>query len=251
MSSRFDLDAPPQPPLPEDVNVEPPKTAQQTNKVKLITVPVIGIKFTIMQLVMIAVMFLGLIIYALSKGSPQQTTSSTPKFTSQEPVAEQPVSSSAEEQPFSSISQSTVIKENSPPPISENTLIEKETGEIKESINNLQIYSENNREGIKALDQRLRALEQQFSPQQPHLSAPVSPINSTAPKQTAKKISQSGSKKTNFQGASIASLYPGLAWVNYKGSTWALRQGDRIGNATVKTIDIHKREVITTAGIIR
>ncbi|MBC8950080.1 hypothetical protein [Xenorhabdus sp. TS4] len=249
MSSRFDLDIPPTTPLPEDVNVEPPKTSQQTNKSKLITLP-LGIKLTVMQLVMMVVMFIGIAIYVFSRDAPQQT-SNAPKFTSQEPATEQPMPSFTEALPYSSISQVPVIQGTSTTPISENTLTGEETGEIKESINNLQTYSENNREGIKALDQRLRALEQQFSVQQQHLSASVSPINSTTSKPTVKKPPQTGSKKSNFHGASVASLYPGLAWVNYKGSTWALRQGDRIGNATVQTIDIHKREVVTTAGIIR
>ncbi|KOY61569.1 hypothetical protein AM629_13165 [Photorhabdus heterorhabditis] len=246
MSSRFDLDTPPTKPLPEDADVDIPSTPQKTNGPKLITLPM-GIKVTVMQLWMMVTMLLGLVIFVFVRDTPQQT-SNTPQFASQEPVAEQPISSFAETLPSHSVSQE---QETSATVISENIPTNGENGAITEDINNLRTYSENNREGIKALDQRLRTLEQQFAALQQHQSASLSSVAPTTAKPTTKKTHQAGSKKSNFQGASIASLYPGLAWVNYKGSTWALRQGDRIGNATVQTIDTHKREVVTTAGIIR
>ncbi|MQL50060.1 MULTISPECIES: hypothetical protein [Photorhabdus] len=249
MSSRFDLDTPPTKPLPEDTDVGIPSTPQKINGPKLITLPM-GIKVTVMQLGMMVTMFLGLVVFIFVRDTPQQT-SSTPQFASQEPVAEQPISSFAETLPSHSVSQAPVAQETSTTAISENILTNGENEAITGDINNLRTYSENNREGIKALDQRLRTLEQQFAALQQHQSASLSSVTPTMAKPTTKQIPQASSRKSNFQGASIASLYPGLAWVNYKGSTWALRQGDRIGNATIQIIDTHKREVVTTAGIIR
>ncbi|PQQ37245.1 hypothetical protein C6H68_14355 [Photorhabdus luminescens] len=252
MSSRFDLDTPPTKPLPEDTDVDIPSTPQKTNGPKLITLPM-EIKVTVMQLWMMVTMLLGLVVFVFVRDTPQQT-SNTPQFASQEPVAEQPISSFAETLPSHSVSQAPVEQETSATAISENIPTNGENGENGEitlDINNLRIYSENNREGIKALDQRLRTLEQQFAALQQHQSASLPSVAPTTVKPTTRQIHQAGSKKSNLQGASIASLYPGLAWVNYKGSTWALRQGDHIGNATVQTIDTHKREVVTTAGIIR
>lgn len=249
MSSRFDLDTPPTKPLPEDADVDIPSTPQKTNGPKLITLPM-GIKVTVMQLWMMVAMLLGLVVFVFVRDTPQQT-SNTPQFASQELVAEQPISSFAETLPSHSVSQAPVEQETSATTISENIPTNGENGEITSHINNLKKYSENNREGIKALDQRLRTLEQQLAALQQHQSASLPSVAPTTVKPTTRQIHQTGSKKSNLQGASIASLYPGLAWVNYKGSTWALRQGDRIGNATVQTIDTYKREVVTTAGIIR
>ncbi|WP_426575581.1 hypothetical protein ACP179_01670 (plasmid) [Xenorhabdus stockiae] len=249
MSSRFDLNTSPTESTetaPEKIDDIPP-TPSKTNEPKFITLPIIGIKLTVIQLGIMVATLIGSTVFVLNKNkSPQANT--TPQFASQELIEEKSSTNSSD----------VLLADTAPEPLvsstpanPENISTTEDNNTIAQDINNLLTYSENNREGLKALDQRLRSLEQQiYALQHSQPTSQPSP-SAVMSKATARPARQIDSRKVKFQGASISSLYPGLAWVNYKGSTWALRQGDRIGNATVQTIDIHKREVITTAGIIR
>lgn len=125
------------------------------------------------------------------------------------------------------------------------------TEATQHAIENNRVFSENNREGIKALDERIRALERQVNALAQRPSTTIATPQPTAAVRSANHGHRTGTKTHSLRGATIASLYPGLAWVNYQGSTWALRPGDRIGNATVQSIDTTQRQVITTAGVIR
>ncbi|EDV3836376.1 conjugal transfer protein TraP [Salmonella enterica subsp. diarizonae] len=52
-------------------------------------------------------------------------------------------------------------------------------------------------------------------------------------------------------GMKIMSMENGMAWVRWKGSTWAVREGDTLGRVTVTRIDPASRTVTTTGGTLR
>lgn len=52
-------------------------------------------------------------------------------------------------------------------------------------------------------------------------------------------------------GMKIMSMETGMAWVRWKGSTWAVREGDTLGRVIITRIDPASRTVTTTGGILR
>lgn len=52
-------------------------------------------------------------------------------------------------------------------------------------------------------------------------------------------------------GMKIMSMENGMAWVRWKGSTWAVREGDTLGRVTITRIDPASRTVTTTGGTLR
>lgn len=52
-------------------------------------------------------------------------------------------------------------------------------------------------------------------------------------------------------GMKIMSMENGMAWVRWKDSTWAVREGDTLGRVTVTRIDPASRTVTTTGGTLR
>lgn len=129
--------------------------------------------------------------------------------------------------------------------------------DLSRALNAQQVYSEKTREGLTALAQRLAAVEQRLSAMQtPHPPAVTPPVPApvTLPAATAVTSPRAPSRARvtwSGQQAQINSLYPGLAWVTWRGSSWALRPGDRFAGATVLRIDERQREVVTSSGVIR
>lgn len=52
-------------------------------------------------------------------------------------------------------------------------------------------------------------------------------------------------------GMKIMSMETGMAWIRWKGSTWAVREGDTLGRVTITRIDPASRTVTTTGGTLR
>ena len=42
-----------------------------------------------------------------------------------------------------------------------------------------------------------------------------------------------------------------MAWIKWQGSTWAVREGDALGNVTIRRIDPASRTVVTSGGSLR
>ncbi|ECA3794835.1 hypothetical protein FPE53_22670 [Salmonella enterica subsp. enterica] len=130
--------------------------------------------------------------------------------------------------------------------------------EVSRALNSQQVYSEKTREGLTALSGRLDRVEQQLSElqgQRQRLPSPP-PVRQTVvtpvkPDPVPKTRKTSSGRSWSGHNARINSLYPGLAWVTWKGSSWALRPGDRFAGATVLRIDESRREVVTSSGVIR
>lgn len=58
-----------------------------------------------------------------------------------------------------------------------------------------------------------------------------------------------GTKQVN--GYSLNSIYPNQAWLKKGDKTYVVSQGDKLGNITINKIDATRREVTTSAGLIR
>lgn len=125
------------------------------------------------------------------------------------------------------------------------------------------VYAEENREAIQAISDRLDAsdkqvkvLEQQLGDMairlesvrsQPATQAKAS-VTSTP---TVTKSVARSTPQVSTSGYSINTLWQGMAWVSHQGSTYAVREGDTLGNVLIKRIDSDKRQIETSAGIIR
>lgn len=181
-----------------------------------------------------------------------------PQFTAAQPVeTTSPVAVTPPPIPESSPSpsQPTALDQDTPTIAPPETPTDSLAEEVSRALNAQQVYSEKTREGLTALARRLDHVEQQLSEIQKTRQAPTV---IAAPTQTASMAktpvtSTKTSAKTRWSGnkAKINSLYPGLAWVTWQGSSWALRPGDHFAGATVLRIDESKREVVTSSGVIR
>lgn len=182
--------------------------------------------------------------------------SSTPQFTVTEPVnapAPVPVNTSARPAASPAPQQVAPVTEVLPPasPSAETDAL---AGEVSRALNSQQVYSEKNREGLAALARRVGSLEQQITELKKQRQETPVAVRQPAAASAVVKPKTSGSvsaKGWSGHRAKINSLYPGLAWVTWQGSSWALRPGDRFAGATVLRIDERKREVVTSSGVIR
>ncbi|EBW6765631.1 hypothetical protein DP806_16325 [Salmonella enterica subsp. enterica serovar Saintpaul] len=121
-------------------------------------------------------------------------------------------------------------------------------------------YSQQNRDAITTLSRRLdndeaqiRTLNQQVAAltakaealekalvQKP--AAPATPV----PHQTAHHR-----RGPSVSGMHINTLYPGMVWMDWNGSTWSLREGDELHGVRIEHIDVEHRQVVTSAGVVR
>ncbi len=183
-------------------------------------------------------------------------SSSQPQFTVTEPVnspAPVPVNTSLRPEPSPAPQQVTPVTE-ALPPASPSSETDSLAGEVSRALNSQQVYSEKTREGLAALARRVSELEQQFTElKKQRQEMPVAVRQPTVSSAAAKPKTSGSTSTKGWTGhrATINSLYPGLAWVTWQGSSWALRPGDRFAGATVLRIDERKREVVTSSGVIR
>lgn len=245
--SHFDLDTPPPEPLAEDTDTPETPIVSKATQQKLITLP-LGIKVTPIQAGVMALGLVGIVIFGVMRNNPSHDTGAPPQFSTQEVVSQQVP---AQAIPPQAVSATREPQTPTAMPASAPSEIGNATEVTQHAIESNRVFSENNREGIKALDERIRALERQVNALAQRPSTTIATPQPTAAVRSANHGHRTGTKINPLRGATIASLYPGLAWVNYQGSTWALRPGDRIGHATVQSIDTTQRQVVTTAGVIR
>lgn len=221
------------------------------------------------QIAALAIFTILALTWRMSGSSP--TPPAHPQFTASEPVASsEPVAAttSPEPEPLPATPQTGPLASDAPPiaptptqtdapPIAPTpTQADELADEVSRAINSQQVYSAKTREGLTALARRLDHVEQQLSElhkarQEPVVMATQAQPVSVTPK--SKERTAKASAKTRWSGhkAKINSLYPGLAWVTWQGSSWALRPGDSFAGATVLRIDESKREVVTSSGVIR
>ncbi|EFO1599816.1 hypothetical protein DWS26_23820 [Escherichia coli] len=166
--------------------------------------------------------------------------------------------SSGEKAQFVSQEEVTQSREAaSPEPVrplpTEQPLPDDETDALNDTLAALRIHGEKTREGLTALARRLDTLESRISELQKH-TVPVPTATAPSPQPTtttARKAPRTARSASPLSGVKINSLYPGLAWVTWQGSSWALRPGDQFAGTTILSIDEQKREIVTSAGVIR
>lgn len=165
--------------------------------------------------------------------------------------------SSGEKAQFVSQEEVTQSREAaSPEPVrplpAEQPLPDDETDALNDTLAALRIHGEKTREGLTALARRLDTLESRISELQKHtVPAPAATAPSPQPTTPTRKAPRAGRNASPLSGVKIDSLYPGLAWVTWQGSSWALRPGDQFAGTTILSIDEQKREIVTSAGVIR
>lgn len=165
--------------------------------------------------------------------------------------------SSGEKAQFVSQEEVTQSREAaSPEPVrplpAEQPLPDDETDALNDTLAALRIHGEKTREGLTALARRLDTLESRISELQKHtVPAPAATAPSPQPTPPTRKAPRAGRNASPLSGVKINSLYPGLAWVTWQGSSWALRPGDQFAGTTILSIDEQKREIVTSAGVIR
>ncbi|EJS6905996.1 hypothetical protein NWL46_003920 [Salmonella enterica] len=181
-----------------------------------------------------------------------------PQFTAMEPVstpAPVTVDSPVRAESLPVQQPDVPVTEDIPPAAAPHSETDSLAGEVSRALNSQRVYSEKTREGLAALARRVGNLEQQITElkkqrQEPPVAVRQPTVATTAsPAPNSSRASSSRAWSGN--GAKVNSLYPGLAWVTWKGSSWALRPGDRFAGATVLRIDESKREVVTSSGVIR
>ncbi len=166
--------------------------------------------------------------------------------------------SSGEKAQFVSQEEVTQSREaTSPEPVrplpAEQPLPDDETDALNDTLAALRIHGEKTREGLTALARRLDTLESRINEIQKH-TVPVPTATAPSPQPTTtttRKASRTARSASPLSGVKINSLYPGLAWVTWQGSSWALRPGDQFAGTTILSIDEQKREIVTSAGVIR
>ncbi|WP_334645619.1 conjugal transfer protein TraP [Escherichia marmotae] len=135
----------------------------------------------------------------------------------------------------------------------EHPLPDDETDALNDTLAALRIHGEKTREGLTALARRLDTLESRINELQKH-TVPVPTATAPSPQPTTtttRKAPRTARSASPLSGVKINSLYPGLAWVTWQGSSWALRPGDQFAGTTILSIDEQKREIVTSAGVIR
>ncbi|PSY62325.1 conjugal transfer protein TraP [Escherichia coli] len=165
--------------------------------------------------------------------------------------------SSGEKAQFVSQEEVTQSEAASPEPVrplpAERPLPDDEPDALNDTLAALRIHGEKTREGLTALARRLDTLESRINELQKHtVPAPAATAPSPQPTTTTtRKAPRAGRNASQLSGVKIDSLYPGLAWVTWQGSSWALRPGDQFAGTTILSIDEQKREIVTSAGVIR
>lgn len=158
------------------------------------------------------------------------------------------------------VSQETITQSGeamSPEPVrplpAEQSLPDNETDALNDTLAALRIHGEKTREGLTALARQLDTLESRINELQKH-TVPVPTATAPSPQPTTtttRKAPRTARSASPLSGVKINSLYPGLAWVTWQGSSWALRPGDQFAGTTILSIDVQKREIVTSAGVIR
>lgn len=271
--SHFDIDTPDlPPPLHVDEESTRPQPVPETAGRKMIKLPLLG-NVTLLQLGLMTAGLIGIVLFAALRGGPKHPTAA-PTFATQvaspQPAAP-PVTDSPPDAPdINAPLPAPVVPEPEPQPLQAQPPTENPgITALSQTVNGQRGEITRNRNDIDALTRRVDALEKARSatatgsPTTAHTSAGVKTTRhrtSTHRRKTTYHTRPGSSSPvttayrtppvTLWRGARIESLYPDLAWVKYRDSTWALHPGDTLDNVTVLKIDTLHRTVVTTAGTL-
>lgn len=113
------------------------------------------------------------------------------------------------------------------------------TSQLADAIKRDEAYALESRNQLTELTRRLAMLEARQSTGD--VPKPTPHTASTSRRQSASPVSS----------MKVVSLENGMAWIKWQGSTWAVREGDALGNVTIRRIDPASRSVQTSGGTLR
>ncbi|BGI52329.1 MAG: hypothetical protein HamCj_06820 [Candidatus Hamiltonella defensa (Ceratovacuna japonica)] len=120
------------------------------------------------------------------------------------------------------------------------------------------LFAEENREAMEALSARLDAknqeikkLKQQLGDMAIRFESQQTQKNLPDKKRAPKPDQKRPRPSSGTTGYRLHSLSQGMAWIAYKGSTYAVREGDTLGKLNIHKIDAAKRQIDTSAGVIK
>lgn len=262
--SHFDMDDPELPPALH-VDEPPAHPLPAPSEKKMIKLPLLG-NVTLLQLGLMATGLIAIVLFAALRGGPKHPATA-PTFATQvatPPPAPAPVMESPPDSPDMNAPLPAPVQPVPAPP-AENP----DVTALSQTVDGQRGEIARNRTDIDALTRRVDALEKArpltATTTAGHTSAGVKTTRhrtaGTHRRQTTPRARPGSSPSvttayrappaTLWRQAHIESLYPDLAWVKYRDSTWALRPGDTLDNVTVLKIDTLHRTVVTTAGTLR
>lgn len=270
--SHFDMDTPDHPPALH-VDEESTRPLPEPAGKKMIKLPLLG-NVTLLQLGLMAAGLVAIVLFAALRGGPKHPATA-PTFATQvaspQPAAP-PLTDSPPDAPDMNAPLPAPVQPEPEAPLQAQPPAENpDVTALSQTVDGQRGDITRNRTDIDALTRRVDALEKARpvtvtgSTATGHPSAGVKTSQrrtaSTHRRQTtyhARPGSSSSSAVTTYRtppaalwrGAHIESLYPDLAWVKYRDSTWALRPGDTLDNVRVLKIDTLHRTVVTTAGTL-
>jgi intracellular multiplication protein IcmG len=124
-------------------------------------------------------------------------------------------------------------------------LVDPETEALRE-------FSGANREAISLLHERTGVVEQRLTDMGQQLSTLAS--SAVTHSQASDNVSParpSSLNARNLPGWRIRTLHPGVAWLTWNGSTWAVHTGETLHGITILEINLEQRVVVTDKGVIR
>lgn len=137
-----------------------------------------------------------------------------------------------------------------------------DAGNIREDVanmvNGVKDYAEANRTAIKQLSDTVKTLSQQVVNEQQEIGqyqAQIQSLNARIADLETQRVNgvapRSAPRRSPTAGMHVNAIEDNMAWVMWNGKTWAVKEGDRLGNVTVTGIDAADRQVLTSAGVIR
>lgn len=207
-------------------------------------------------IIVFAVIVVILVAYKLV--STFYTSSSTATKTVKAPVVQQPKVQTFE------TPKPQVKPSYTPPPITKVVQAPASLSpEIKQKLSSLQITTQNTRSEVDGLNNNIQSLKSNLQQLNDKISALSQSVNNLTDevarqqqmlkaRQKPKKrrvVRKKYVKKTSYF---VQALIPGRAWLkSSKGSTITVSQGTKIpGYGTVRFIDPHQGEVVTTSGMV-
>lgn len=134
--------------------------------------------------------------------------------------------------------------------------------EVATMVGGVRTFAETNRtaisrlaEMVKAQNAPLTALKQQLADlqaQNSQLAVRLSVLEArpaTVVSQVTDRVTPR--PRSALTGMRLDAVQNGMAWVYWQGKTWAVKGGDRLGNVTITRIDAERREVNTSAGVLK
>ena len=118
----------------------------------------------------------------------------------------------------------------------------------REAINRLSDTVRAQTKALASLQQQIDSVAQDNLRMSKQLT--VLSVKPTAGESNHAAVGRKGSRSA-IAGMQLESLQDGMAWVSWQGRTWAVQPGDRLGNITVREINVADRTVTTSGGVLR